>query len=112
MFRDKAICALVDTGACVFLIKTSFWYGLSSVVKVPMSASPEETHFVRAGRSDFVIVGQASCIVTALDARVPVLLANFSDDSVIIPNGTQVTTDFPISVIINVTYKLPGNYVP
>ena len=54
----------------------------------------------------------ACCIVTSLDARVPVLLAIFSDDSVIIPNGTRVATVFPISVISNMTYKMPGNYVP
>ena len=57
-------------------------------------------------------ISTAICIVTSCDARVSVLLANFSDDSVIIPNGTRVATVFLISVIINVTYKVPGNYVP
>ncbi|CAK8692640.1 unnamed protein product [Clavelina lepadiformis] len=46
IFRDKVICALVDTGASVFIIKKSLWDGLNYVEKAPMSTSAVETHFV------------------------------------------------------------------
>ncbi|CAK8692642.1 unnamed protein product [Clavelina lepadiformis] len=50
----------------------------------------------------------ANCIATPVDARIPVWLANFSDDDVEIHNGTRVATVFPISVTGNVPCELPG----
>ncbi|XP_076813158.1 uncharacterized protein LOC143459773 isoform X1 [Clavelina lepadiformis] len=58
VFRDKPVCALVDTGASVFLVKKSLWDGLSSTEKGPLSASPKGTRFVGAGGSDLSILGK------------------------------------------------------
>ena len=58
VFRDKPVCALVDTGASVSLIKKSLWDGLSSAEKGPLSASPKGTRFVGPGGSDLFMLGK------------------------------------------------------
>ncbi|CAK8683572.1 unnamed protein product [Clavelina lepadiformis] len=89
VFRDKPVCALVDTGASVSLIKKSLWDGLSSAEKGPLSASPKGTRFVGAGGSDLSILGEIE-VPLLTQPIIPKRNEVFITDSEVVPASSEI----------------------